>query len=489
MKDLWTLLEEHTRSWRALDRQGLADTVWFDYVTARFSRTGDARALEFIYPYLNRGEPDIRRNAIEVAAQVFHGVGPNAIAALDYFTQNTDPFLKDRAVRVVGAAVADWAPKIVLEHLSGYLNHPNQFIQRQTVTAVSRATFGTGDVAVLSEIKRLAPACKLRQEEFRLAIARVFAGRPTEETYSLVAVPAAEGSWRGTDLAVGILLRGASDEWRQRGCREFFEPRLHRQRQPGDPPYRLWHQFTQRAALEGLCRAASGKGMEPLRRMLHLRTNTCTLHALLTCAPECFAGADVATNRGPLMELLRSGDVPEQRIAAACLGKLLSASEDQEAVGELRNLAAGARNRSVAAQAIGALGSVARSTCDSGLRALCLKLAGDFQTAAAAIEALGTVFQGSGRGDILADIRQHAEAYRHRPAPGRKHFRPLTTCFHAAGLLYQGTGSMEPVGFLLDALALRRTRWCPYRWSAGRALVMIEFPASTIALTEDQPWI
>jgi hypothetical protein len=48
---------------------------------------------------------------------------------------------------------------------------------------------------------------------------------------------------------------------------------------------------------------------------------------------------------------------------------------------------------------------------------------------------------------------------------------------------------MEPVDFLLDALSLSRARYCAYRWSAGRALVMIEFPAATIARTLDTPWI
>ena len=488
MQDIWTALEEHTRAWRDLDRQGLADAVWSVYVAARFSHTGDVRALQFLYPYLNRGARDIRLSAIEVTAQVFQGAGPAAIAHLDYFTQNMDPFLKDRAVQMIGAAVAGWGPKIVLEHLSGYLNHRNQFIQRQAITALSRATFGTGAPAVLTEIQRLAPACRLSQQEFDLAVARVFAGRPTEEAYALVADPAADQSWRGTDLAVGILLRGAAEDWYQRGCRDFFEPRLYRTRQPNDPAFPRWHQFTHRAAVEGLSRAACGKGLEPLRRMLHLRENPCTLHALLVHAPQCFAGADVAPNRGPLLDLLRHGDVQQQCIAAACLSVLLAGTEDAEVIADLRTLC-DAKNRSVAARAIAALGSVARSTCDRDLRTLCLKLSGDFETAAAAMEAFGLIFQGSGRGDILADIRERAEAYRHQRVPGKKHFRPLTMCFHSVGLVYQGTGSMEPVDFLLDALNLRRTRWCPYRWAAGRALVMIEFPASTIARALDQPWI
>ena len=68
---LWKNLEEQSRTWDALTRQGLANAIWADYVTARFRRTGDPRTLD----------------------------------ALTYFTRNPDLFLKDRAVNVVAAAV------------------------------------------------------------------------------------------------------------------------------------------------------------------------------------------------------------------------------------------------------------------------------------------------------------------------------------------------------------------------------------------------
>jgi hypothetical protein len=107
MQDMWTALEERSRSWRALDRQALADGIWADYVTVRFSGTGDAQALQFLYPYLNHAEKGGKRTgAIAVAARVFRGCGPRAIGELDYLTRNTDAFLRDRAVHVVGAAVA-----------------------------------------------------------------------------------------------------------------------------------------------------------------------------------------------------------------------------------------------------------------------------------------------------------------------------------------------------------------------------------------------
>ncbi len=489
MKDIWTTLEQDTRAWGALDRQGLADSVWADYVTARFSRTGDPRALQFLYPYLNHGDRGIRTKAIGVAANVFRGTGPKAIGHLEYFTRNLDPSLADRAVQVVGAAVTGWPTAVILDQLGPYLNHRNQFIQRQAIEALSRAAVATGDQEILTRIKQIAPACRMGVNEFRMAIARVFSGGPTEEAYSLVALPDGDANWRGTDMAVGILLRSAPDQWYERGCQEFFEPRLHWQRQPNDPhPHMFWPQFTHRAASEGLCRASGGKGMAPLERMLHIRGNACSLRALLSDAPECFGGADTEANRAPLMALIADGDVQQQRIAGLCLGRLLVGSADEEAISILRDRC-GAKSGAIRATSVSGLGMVARSTCNEELGKLCMALARNAETATSAIEALGRIFQGSGRSDILDSIRESADACKHRRVPGRKHSKPLAMCYRAAGLLYQGTGSTEPMAFLLDALGLSRARWCSYRWSAARALVTIEFPASTIARTLEQPWI
>ena len=144
----------------------------------------------------------------------------------------------------------------------------------------------------------------------------------------------------------------------------------------------------------------------------------------------------------------------------------------------------------VAAAAIVGAGCVARGTCDESLRALCLDLARREPTARAAVEALGLVFQCSGRKEVLADLRELAEAYRSRPAKSRHQYRPLTECYLSAGRVYMGTGSMEPVDFLLDVLAARPIiKWCNYRWAAGRALVMTEFPAHTFERALEQPWV
>lgn len=480
MKDLWHALEERTRAWDALSRQGLADAIWKDYVSVRFRRTGDPRALQYLYPYLNHASREVRENAIGVAARVFEGRGTKALAGLDYFARNPDLFLRDRAVQVIGAAVGGSPDSVVLEVLEPYLSHPNQFIRKLALVALGEAAEGTASERVLAEIQRVAQMSGPREDEVDMAVARTFAGRPTEQVYGLVAKPKlSDRIDTGNQEAVAVLVRGASEEWYERACREVFEPRLHADEAPG--ARRLWFtDFVRRDGITALSHASPGRGMEALRRMLHLRGNRCTGHAIMGSAPGCFAGADPEVNRGPLMELAREGDVPEQRIAAVCLGRLMMGRDDRESIGVLRELCE-ARNKAVQSAALTGLGMAARSSCDEELQQVCIGRSTEDETAAAAIGALGMVFLGSGRRDVLADIQRLAAAYRDRPVRSRKHCKPLAACYRGAGLAYLGTGSEEPVEFLLDVLARPRTcRMDEYRWAAARALVMIEFSEATL---------
>jgi hypothetical protein len=477
MADIWALLEQRSRAWHTLDRQGLADAIWADYVWFRFGRTGDPRALEYLYPYLNHAERETRLRAIAVAARVFEGRGPQAVGDLDYFTRHPDPFLRDRAVCVVGAAVKGSSPrKVILETLGAYLNHRNQFIRKQALVALGRAAAGSADETVLGEIRRVGGTPGPRPDEVDLAIATVFAGRPTEEAYGLVAKPQlADRIDTGNERAVSVLVRGASEPWYERAYTDCFEPRLHAGDDVG------WQtQFIHRDGIHGLSRAGTGRGMDPLGRMLHLRHRRCTCHAMMRSGQKCFIGADREANRGPLIELARSGDVPAQRLAAVCLGRLTSGAEDADSTDALRRLC-DAKSKAIQAAALYGLGLAARSTCDRDLRRLCLQRAADEQTAPAAIRALGTVFLGSGSAEVLKDIRRMADQHRARPVRGKRYSKPLAACYIAAGLLYLGTGSAEPVEFLLDVLAMpRRGRHGEYHWCAARALVMVEFSEAAL---------
>ncbi len=368
MKDMWNTLEKRTRAWNALERQGLAGAIWADYVLVRFGRTGDPRALEYLYPYLNHADKRTRLQAIEVADRVFEGRGPRVIDGLNYFTKNPDPFLRDRAVQVVGTAVSGSQDAVVLEVLAPYLNHRNQFIRELALVALGKASAGQASPRILGEIQRVARTSGPREDEVDLAMATTFAGHPTEEVYTLVSKPALpEYGYGGNERAVSVLVRGASDAWYERACREVFEPRLHADDKAG------WRkQFIYRDGIAALCHAAPGRGMEPLRRMLHLRNNRCTGHAMMSFAQECFAGADPAVHLAPLTELARNGDVQAQRIAAVCLGRMMMGAEDGETIDLLRELC-DAKNNAVQSAALIGLGIAARSTCDEALRQLCLE--------------------------------------------------------------------------------------------------------------------
>jgi len=384
MEDIWHALEEHTRAWNALERQGLADSIWADYVTVRFGRTGDPRALEFLYPYLNHAHRETRLRAIEVAARVYEGRGPRAIGGLDYFVKHPDLFVRDRAVQVLGAAVTGSPDRVILEVLGPYLNHPNRFIRKLAVVALGRAAAGRGSTEVLAEIQRVAGTSAPRQDEVDMAIATTFTGRPTEEVYALVAgSKLADHGYGGNERAVSVLVRGASDEWYARAVEEVFGPLLHAEGEMG------WRKIlARRAGIAALCRSAVRRGMEPLERMMHLRGERCTGLAMLRSAPACFTGADINANRPPLVDLVRNGDVPGQRVAALCLGRMAMGSEDGESIDTLRALC-DAKNGAVQAAALTGLGMAAKSTCDSELRKLCMGHVSRSETGASAIRALG----------------------------------------------------------------------------------------------------
>jgi len=477
MMDLMTILEERTRAWSARGRQDLADSLWADYVAARFAGTGDARAMAFLYPYLNHSSRTVRGWAIKVAGRVFERCGPDAIDAIDYLTKHRDPVVRDRAVRVVGQALEGWPVDVVLREFEPYLNHRNRFIRQRAVHALLWGARGTASGKVLAEIRRVAEQAQPPQEDVDHAIANTFAGQPTEEVYTLVARPDVRTGWWGTDLAVGVLIHGAPDAWYDRACEEFFEPRLH-----GDPQL-----VSLQGAADALCFGSVGRGMPPLQRILHLRHKGPTMRALVVGrapwasqgAASCFAGADRQANFEPLAEMIRSGDPPAKRVAAICLGKLMEGAEDAQTVSLLKDLCA-AKNGAVRAAGLGGLATAARSTCDEALRGLCLQLARGPETARAAIEALGMIFQGSGRRDVFEDIRHLADHHQNRPVRGRHSYRPLAACYRAIGYLYLGTGSTEPLDVLLDVLAPSPAQRMPYLWAASRALVMIEFPESTL---------
>jgi HEAT repeat protein len=484
MRDIWATLSERTQDWRALDRQNLASSLWAPYVTARFARTGDRRALEFLYPYLSHCDAGSRRTAIGVAGRIYEGAGPGAVADLDYFTCNTDSFIRDHAVGVVGAAVDGHPEDVVLEVLRPFLHDRNHLVQRRAMAAMSRALEGRPSPGALAQIERVQREARADQGEVDEAKARLFSGHPDEQVWSAVYRPDTPW-WSGVDQTIGTLVRGAGEEWYERAYRELYEPRLHAQ--PEVPGPRWGAQFMHRSAAVGFCAAAAGRGASPIQRLLHLQNNAVTWRSVLANAPACVVGSDREADREDLIEMARSARLQEQRLAAICLGRLTLGVEDEEAIALLRDLA-GSRSPAIRASALVGLGMAARYTCAEALRELCLEATAVEETARAAIGALGMIFQASGNFEVFDDIRARAEAFRARPVEGRKQYRPLVQAYRSSGLVYQGTGSTEPFDFLLDALRPTPRQWSLYARAAGQALIWIEFPERTLTRVFGEWW-
>ncbi len=77
MQDVVGALETYAGAWRILSRDELVYSKWTGYVRGRFSRTGDVRALQFIYPWqklypnLNRGQRSVQSRVLDEVALAF----------------------------------------------------------------------------------------------------------------------------------------------------------------------------------------------------------------------------------------------------------------------------------------------------------------------------------------------------------------------------------------------------------------------------------
>ena len=483
MKSIWETLEKQTSQWNALSRQSLAGEIWADYVLLRFNQTGDTRAFDFLYPYLNHADKQTRKKAIGIACQVFKGRGAKAIRDSSYFTDNPDPFLRDRAVKIIGAAVTGLKDAVILETLRPYLNHKNQFIRLMALEELGKAATGLANNKIYQEIIRVSKTFKNIKKEnvlyiTEMAIARVYAGKPTEEIYNVLKPTKPLAEWENFDETMPVLFYGASKEWYDRAYKEIYEPGFHLHEHP-DQKDNFMIRFTLRECIEGWCHISRGMGIEALKTMLHLRIMRCPGYALLNAAQELFIGADVEKNKKPLTKMIKTGDIPAQRIAILCLAQMMKSTCDKDTVKLLKEMCK-VKSRAVRSIALSGLGLVARSSCDESLKQICLEHIGIDETAKAGIHGLGLLFLGSGRDDVFEIILSIAERFRNRPAKVR-YSKPLAVCYWTAGLIYLGTGSRKPLDFLLDILNLpQMPHNFGYQWYASKALLMSEFPETAL---------
>lgn len=479
MNDLWKHLEEQSRSWDELNRQGLAGAIWSDYVTARFRRTGDPGALKYLYPYLVNVRT--RARAVRTACTVFEGGGPRAAHHLTYFTQNPDEYLKDRSVVVVGAALAGSSPPAILDTLSPFLESRNSFVRKQAVIALGSAARGHADETILTAIQETAGKTPdLLPGAVAAAIASVYSGSPDEKVYDLV------DPSRNLEHCA-LLVQNADEDWFNRFCDDALDRAFTLEPLPEDGGAK-WRTINRHiSAVRSSAIAGRGRSIPAFERMLRVRNGGKNVKNMLNHGPRCFLDVSEQDCVPYLKELARGGDVPSQRVAAVCLGRRMLRTDDEDTIGLLTDLC-GANNRSVRASALRGLATAARSSCDERLRALCLEQAADPETAREAILTLGAVFLASGRRDVFDDIQGLVVGLRSQPEHGNRHNKPLSTCYAATGLVYLGTGATDPIEFLLDGIARpkasrSRLRWYGNPWgigSAARALVLIDFPESVI---------
>ena len=140
------------------------------------------------------------------------------------------------------------------------------------------------------------------QDRLLLGLGHVYAGKPTEEVYNefleYLTPPPRMGQFHQA-RGLAMLVQGAGDEWYQRAHDSVVVPLLQFSGTAENPPW-LPVLIRRDGVLAGSM-AGRGRGMSALKPMLRLRNRSCTLHALLWHAAECFVGAGTDSNRDALV--------------------------------------------------------------------------------------------------------------------------------------------------------------------------------------------
>jgi hypothetical protein len=173
-----------------------------------------------------------------------------------------------------------------------------------------------------------------------------------------------------------------------------------------------------------------------------------------TTAHNCFIGPDYESNKSGLLGMINTGDVPVQRLAEVCLGRLAQDREDTEVVERLSKLL-GSKNGGVKVASMAALGTAAQSSRDDRLAEICFGATTAHEISRAAFETIGNLYCGSGPSDVYACLLDLTRSIRRHPAKRRAN-RTLTACYHAIGMVFRATGSLDPLPFLLDVVSLPR---------------------------------
>lgn len=103
-------LEKLTQAWPQSEREELGRVFGISWTALRYQGTGSMEGLEFLYPFLNDSDAQVRREALEAVGTIFRGTGADGLEKLSYITENRDQAIRDRSCLVVGRALAGEPP-------------------------------------------------------------------------------------------------------------------------------------------------------------------------------------------------------------------------------------------------------------------------------------------------------------------------------------------------------------------------------------------
>ena len=117
-------LEKLTQAWPQAEREELGRQFGIGWTARRYQGTGSMAGLEFLYPFLNDSDAEVRRRALEAVAATFHGTGAESLDKLSYIAEN-----RDQAAPIIGQTLHGEPLNVVLDALGSSFSHRNNFIR------------------------------------------------------------------------------------------------------------------------------------------------------------------------------------------------------------------------------------------------------------------------------------------------------------------------------------------------------------------------
>jgi HEAT repeat protein len=148
-------LEKITHAWSQSEREELGRRFGIGWTALRYQGTGSVEGLEFLYPFLNDSDAQIRLQALMAAQIIFKGTGIEGLEKLSYITKNRDLFIRDRAVLVIGKTLEGESPEVIIDILKPSYTHKNNFIRGLGSLALGFAGRGKAGKQIFSILEKL----------------------------------------------------------------------------------------------------------------------------------------------------------------------------------------------------------------------------------------------------------------------------------------------------------------------------------------------